>query len=415
MRTIDHIDTARRLSEYHFLPDPPAAEARYTLISVDDHFVEPPDTFDGRLPRALQEQAPRVVRGDDGADYWLVEGRLEANIGTNSVAGRPIEEWDIAPLRFDEMRTGSWDPAARLHDMDLNGVHASLCFPSMVWGFAGQRFMRMADRDLGLACMRAYNDWIVDAWCAADPERLLACQIPWFHDPLIAAAEVRRNAERGFTSITFSENPENLGLPSIHTSHWDPLLAACEETGTVVNLHVGSSSRTPQPSSDSPMYTLLLLFQVNAMFAAADWLFSGVPLRFPRLKIVLSEGGVGWVPSILDRLDHQLRYQEETLLRDTWRRSDVTPAEVLLDRFWFTSFWDPTAMQVIDRIGADRVMFEVDYPHPDCTWPDAQDRVALQMAGLAESTVAAYTHSNAAGVYRCPLPADLTARSAARS
>src|SRR3546814_732241 len=227
-------------------------------------------------------------------------------------------EMRISDWSSDVSSSDLWSVEQRLRDMDLNGVHASLNFPSMVWGFAGQRFMRMRDRELGLACTRAYNSWIIEDWTAAAPDRMIPCQIPWFHDPVLAAEEIRRNAELGFTSVSFSENPEALGLPSIHTAHWDPFLRACEETGTVLNLHVGSSSQTPQPSSDSPMYTVLLLFQVNAMFSAADWLFSGIPMRFPDLKIVLSEGGVGWVPSILDRLDHQHRYQDETLLRATW-------------------------------------------------------------------------------------------------
>src|SRR3546814_7045077 len=119
------MDTTPPHAPYLLLPDPGPATVTHTLCSVDDHVVEPPHTFEGRLPARLQDDAPRVVPGPDGADYWLVEGRLEPNIGTNGVAGRPIEEWDIAPMRFDELREGTWSVEQRLRDMDLNGVHRS--------------------------------------------------------------------------------------------------------------------------------------------------------------------------------------------------------------------------------------------------------------------------------------------------
>ena len=136
------------------------------------------------------------------------------------------------------------------------------------------------------------------------PGRIIPCQVPWLLDPDVAAAEVRANAARGFRAVTFPELPERLGLPSLHTGYWDPLLAACEETGTVVCLHVGSSSTAPTTSSDAPADTIGVLFFGWAMFAAVDWLYSRIPVRFPGLRICLSEGGIGWVAGLLDRLDH---------------------------------------------------------------------------------------------------------------
>src|SRR5262249_11328368 len=152
----------------------------------------------------------------------------------------------------EDFRPGVWQPLDRLGDMDLTGVWASLCFCSTVWGFAGSRFARMSDREVGLACLRAYNDWMIDEWCATDRDRFIPCQLPWLHAPGVAAAEVRANADRGFRAVSFSENPEALGFPDIYSEFWDPFLRACEETGTVVNLHVGSSGVSRQPSSSSP-------------------------------------------------------------------------------------------------------------------------------------------------------------------
>src|SRR5271166_4537295 len=151
-----------------FLPDPPRAQRRYTVISVDDHIVEPPDTFTGRLPRKFADRAPKVVDNDSGGQTWMYDGQSLPNVGFNAVVGRPVSEYGFEPTRFDEMRRGAWDIHARVHDMDLNGVYASVCFPSFLPGFVGQRIsLAPRDPELGLAAMRAWNDWMLDEWCGS--------------------------------------------------------------------------------------------------------------------------------------------------------------------------------------------------------------------------------------------------------
>ena len=150
--------------------------------------------------------------------------------------------------------------------------------------------------------------------------------------------EIRRNAARGFKAVTFSEAPDKLGLPTIHSGHWDPLFAACAETGTVLCLHVGSSGTSPTTSADAPPEIPAVLFGAYGMYSAVDWLYSKVPVRFPDIRICLSEGGIGWVAGILDRLDHCYRYQLGYL--PTWRDVDESPAEVLRRNFWFCALDD---------------------------------------------------------------------------
>ena len=210
------------------------------------------------------------------------------------------------PARFEEMRPGCFDIEARVADMDINGVWASLCFPSLVAGFCGSVFFRSDDPELGLACVRAWNDWHAEVWAGTHPERIIPLQLPWLADVELAAAEVRRNAERGFKAVSFPEFPAQLGFPSIFSGQWDPLFAACAETETVVCLHTGASSWAPLPSPDPPFELLPTLFPVNGLVAAAEWLWSGVPLRFPGLQVAFSEGGIGWVPMLLDRVDYVL-------------------------------------------------------------------------------------------------------------
>src|SRR5262249_48611417 len=152
------------------------------------------------------------------------------------------------------------------------------------------------DPEVGLASLRAYNDWVVDEWCGAAPDRYIPCQLPWLADAEIAAQEIRRNAERGFRAVSFSENPEGVGFANVYDTVWDPFFAACAETETVVNLHVGSSGTTHQVCSSSHPLVTTALFPVSGIEALIDWVFSGVLVRHPRLTVALSEAGASWVP-----------------------------------------------------------------------------------------------------------------------
>jgi predicted TIM-barrel fold metal-dependent hydrolase len=382
------------------LPDPEPREQKHRIISVDDHLVEPPDTFVARVPEQYRDRVPRVVEEEDGRQYWLIDGGLEFNVGGNAAAGRsPDAPIGGESVRFDEMRPGAWRIDERIRDMDINGIYASLGFPSMVFGFCGQRFMRMRDPKLGLMCMRAYNDWMIDEWTAPYPDRIIPSQITWLADVDVAAEEVRRNAQRNFKAVSFSENPQKLGLPSIHTGYWDPFLAACEETETVVNLHVGSSSQVSFPSTDAPLDEMAALFSVNSILAAVDWIYSMIPVRFPNLKIVFSEGGIGWVPMLLDRLDFMWEFPRTS----TWTAS-IKPSDVLLRNCWFATFSDPSIFPIRDRIGIENILVEADYPHVDSTWPDTQAFLDRQFTGLSPEEIRMITCENAAKLYRHPLP-----------
>ncbi|HEX7094342.1 MAG TPA: amidohydrolase family protein, partial [Acidimicrobiales bacterium] len=199
---------------------------RYTLISVDDHVLEPPDTFTDRLPKRFGDRAPHIVRDDNGWDHWVIDNESFPLMGADAIITWEPKDKYLGPVNFDQVRRGTWDIHARVVDMDLAGIAASLNFPSAPFGFAGQRFLRIKDEELGLAAMRAYNDWVIESWAGAYPDRIIPCQVPWLSDPQIAAQEIERNAERGFKAVTFSENPEKLGLPSLYTGWWDPFFRA---------------------------------------------------------------------------------------------------------------------------------------------------------------------------------------------
>ena len=376
------------------------------IISVDDHLIEPPDLFEGRMPAHLADAAPRLVEFDDGRQAWTYEGGLYPNIGLNAVVGRPKDEWSMEPARFDEMRRGCWDIDARVKDMDDGGIWASLCFPSLIAGFCGGVFSRSKDEELGLACTRAWNDWHAEVWAGTYPDRIIPLQIPWLNDPVVAAEDVRRNAQRGFKAVSFSEFPAQMGLPSLHTGHWDPFLEACAETGTVVCLHTGSAAWAPIPSPDPPFELYPTLFPANALIAAADWLWSGVCVRFPDLRIAMSEGGVGWVVMLADRVDYVLEHSASGQESGSWK-GDLRPSEVLARNFWFCSIDDPGSVDgVLARFGPDHLMVESDYPHADSTWPDTGAIFEKNFGHLGDDVRRKIAFENAAALFRHPLPPD---------
>jgi predicted TIM-barrel fold metal-dependent hydrolase len=392
---------AERNHPMTFLAEPGPEEWFSPVISSDDHVLEPFDLFISRVARRYRAGAPTVELDDEGVPWWIIGDVRQQVFVLNGAVGRPMSEWDLAPQRYDEFRSGVVDVAERVKDMDLDGVWGSVTFPSIIFGFAGTALDRLPDPEVGLACVRAYNDWLAEEWISTVPGRFIPSQLPWLCDPLVAAGEIRRNAARGFRAVSFSENPEGLGFPGIHTDYWDPFFAACEETETVINLHVGSSGNVQHPSKLSPMDTMTALFPVNGMIAAVDWVYSRIPLRFPNLRIALSEAGVSWVPTILERLHRAYRQVDASV---AWSRSDPAPAEVLLRSFWFTSIEDPSAFHQLDLIGHDRVMVETDYPHQDSTWPNTQSMLRHQLSHLPDQLVADVCWRNAVHVYGATAP-----------
>lgn len=381
-----------------FLPEPEPREVKYTVISVDDHLVEPPDMFDGRLAAKFQDRAPRIIETKKGHQVWEFDGQTHFQVGQNAIAGRRPETAKVEPFRFDQMRRGCWDIDARVHDMDINGVWASLNFPSMITGFCGRVYSQCSDPELGLAVTRAWNDWLYEAWWQPHPERIIPLGITFLTDPEAGAAEIRRNAARGFVSVTLPERPHRLGLPSIFDEHWEPILRACAETGTVVSLHVGSSGMIDFPEGCPPIQLGATLFGQMSLTACAEWLWSGWGVRLPDLKIAMSEGGIGWVAMLLDRLDNII---ERSRYGMGW---DVLPADVLHRNFWFCTIDDPSTIETRHRIGIDHVMVETDYPHGDGTWPDTQAVIEQYWGHIPAPELRKLCSENAAALYRHPLP-----------
>jgi len=362
------------------------------LVSVDDHLIEPPDVVLRHVPAKYLDQAPRVVN-ENGADTWVFGNVRARSVGLNAVASWPKEEWGFDPVGFAEMRPGCYDVNERVRDMDANGVLASMSFPSMA-RFAGQFFLEHPDKDLALVMLQAYNDWHIDEWCAAHPGRLLPLAIGPLWDPHLLAAEVRRVAAKGCRAISFSEAPYKLGLPSFHSHHWDPFFEACEASEVVISMHIGSGSSMPTTSDDAPIDIIITLPTHLAINAASDLLWGPVLRQFPTLRFALSEGGVGWVPYFLERVDRSYRNQ-------TWTGQDFgdkLPSDLFREHILTCFIVDDVALRVRDAVGIDNIAWECDYPHSDSTWPRSPEVLveAFKRAGITNpDEVNKITYQNA--------------------
>jgi predicted TIM-barrel fold metal-dependent hydrolase len=366
------------------------------LVSVDDHVVEPPNMFDNHLPDKWKDQAPKSVKKPDGTDVWVYEDAEIPNIGLNAVAGRPPEDYNVNPTRYEEIRAGCYDVGERVKDMNRNGVLGSMCFPSFVQ-FCGQLFSRSKDLDVGLNLLRAYNDWHIDEWCGSYPGRFIPLSIPPIWDPQLMADEVHRVAKKGCHAVTFSEDPSALGWKSIFTDHWDPFFAACQDEGMVICLHIGSSSTMLGLKEGAPFDVLITMTPLNSMSAATDLLWSNVLRKFPDLKFALSEGGIGWMPYWLERIDYV--YQQHRF----WTHQDFgdqLPSQVARDHFTFCFISDRAGVEARHAIGIDNITWECDYPHSDSSWPHSPESVIKQLDGVPDAEINKITYENAMRIFR---------------
>lgn len=374
------------------------------IISVDDHVIEHPAVWRDRLAAEHQDAGPQIIETAEGHHVWKYEGKLYPQIGLNAVAGKLPSEYGMDPVRYDHMLPGCYEPAERVNDMDVDGVHAALSFPSFP-GFGGGVFQRAADKRLALECVRAWNDFQTDEWCASAPDRLIPLGILPTWDPALAAGEVERLVAKGTKAVSFPDSPVPLGLPSFHhPTHWDPLWDALEAADMPVCLHFGaggyvpgfSFAGPPNPEEPAPFAVAIATFSTNLMWSTADLVFSGTLQRHPRLKFMLSEGGIGWIPYLLERLDYTWeRHRSYQNISRTDR-----PSDLFRRHFWGCFIDDVHGVASRDLIGIDRILIEVDYPHSDSNWPNSRKRIAENLIDVPDADTHRIVETNARELLR---------------
>jgi predicted TIM-barrel fold metal-dependent hydrolase len=339
-----------------------------------------------------------VVEEESGVQQWWYGELRGRNLGLNAVAGKSSEYFNVDASRYEEMRPGCYDVHERVRDMDAGGQIAGLNFPNWT-GFSGQVLNQGPDRAVNEIMIQAYNDWHVDEWCGAYPDRFIPCGILPLFDPELAAKEIRRLAAKGCHAVTFSENPEALGMPSIHSRAWDPLFAAASDEGTVLCCHLGSSSRTFNTSADAPTSVVLTLSPVSSILTLVDLMWCDAFSRFPDLRFSLTEGDIGWIPYFLWRAEHVLdRHQGWT--GHTFPSGVTGPTDVFHRNILCCFIDEPVGVANLSAFNIDNVCWESDYPHSDGTWPDAPEVLMETFVGIGDENIDKITHLNAMAHYR---------------
>ncbi len=372
------------------------------LVSVDDHICEPADMFENHVPARWLEQAPRVVEEAGGVQQWYYGNVRGRNLGLNAVAGKPREFFNIDASRYDQMRPGCYDVHERVRDMSAGGQLAGLNFPNFT-GFSGQVLNQGPDRDLNLVMIQAYNDWHVDEWCGAYPERFIPCGILPLFDVELAAKELRRLAGKGCHAVTFSENPEALAMASINTRYWDPLYEAAVDCGTVLCLHVGSASRSSasMTSSDAPASVAMNLSPIMSTFSMVELIWADLWERFPSLRFSLTEGDIGWIPYFLWRAEHTYR-RHGGWTQAAFPKGYSGPSDVFLRHFLCCFISEDIGVRLLDKFNLDNICWESDFPHSDSNWPHAPEELSELFASnnVDPSVANKITHENAMRHYQ---------------
>jgi predicted TIM-barrel fold metal-dependent hydrolase len=363
-----------------------------TLVSIDDHVIEPRDMFENHVPAKWKDLAPKITEGEDGLERWFFGDQVGGSVGLNAVVGWPKEQWGLDPTTFAEMRPGAYDVNERVRDMNRNGILASMCFPSFV-GFANNFFNESADKDLALVMTQAYNDWHIDEWCASHPGRFIPLAVPPVWDPVLLAEEVRRVAKKGCRAITMPELPHVMGHPSYHDmAYWKPFFDAVCDEDVVMCLHIGGGFGAIKSAPDAPIDNMIILATQVSALAAQDLLWGPAFKEYPTLKVAWSEAGIGWIPFYLDRCDRH--YSNQKWLGHDF--GDKLPSDIFRDHSLACYVTDPSAVKIRDDIGIDIIAWECDYPHSDSIWPDAPEFVhnELTNAGCTDAEFEKITWQN---------------------
>jgi predicted TIM-barrel fold metal-dependent hydrolase len=367
------------------------------LISVDDHISEPPDMFERHLKGDALASAPKFCVAEDGTSYWSYQGMYLPSVGLNAVVGRPLEEYGMEPTSLEQLRPGCFDVHARVDDMNVNGIAASLNFGSCV-GFDGNRFHKAPDKDAALVHLRAYNDWHILDWCGTYPGRFIPCALlpTWNMDATVA--EIGRIAAMGCTAVSVSDNPTSQGLPSIHNEYWAPFWKAIVEHDITICTHIGAGNPAPHASMETPIEAWITTMPMSISTGAADWLQLKALHDYPTLRVALSEGGIGWVPYFMERADFSnWRHRAWT---NTVFQGQSKPSDIFKRHFLNCFIDDKFGLKNLDAIGEDNVAYECDYPHSDSLWPEAPEHLWDSIKHLTADQIDKVTHQNAARFFR---------------
>ena len=402
-----------------------SANTRPPIIDADSHVTEPPDVWTSRVSRKWGDLVPHVRWADapppdsaSGLELMMNQQReLSWFIGDTKIAGATVSAWagwsgpfPTHPLSYEEAIPASYDAAARLRYLDEAGIQAQALYPN-VGGLGSQGFLKLKEPELMLECVRAYNDFLID-WISPDPARFIPIACTPFWDVEAAAKEISRAAERGHKGVVLSGTPQSHGLPYLSDRHWDPIWAAAQESGLPVSFHIGSGDFDEEFQPDaiesfglrpymSRLETQLYLDNASQV---VDLLLSGILPRFPDLRFVIVESGIGWIPFVLEAVDYTFKIGDAAADRPEFK---MLPSEYFRRQVYSCYWFERVAPKaLLEYIGVDNILFETDFPHIVCLYgkESIDQHVADGLGGQPESVRRQILFENAASLYGVELP-----------
>lgn len=377
--------------------------AAMPVIDIDTHYTEPRDLWMSRAPRKLRDLAPHVEVTSEGNEQWVVGDMVLGPPGFTVIRKDGSKIYGVISLpRFEDMSVAATQPEARLRYMDEFGLHTQILYPNVL-GFAGNNMMKITDVELRNFCITGYNDGVADLQRAGQRRLYPQALLP-FWDIDLAVTELKRCHDRlGLTGFTMTDAPETWNLPYLNDPYWDPLWSEAQERGLPVNFHIGSGTIPalwPGLDNNRGIAAISTMLFMNNMRCLTQLIFSGLLDRFPRLKFVSVESGIGWVPFMLEACEYQM---DQNMVERGGLK--LRPREYF-QRQIYASYWfeNENAARSIELLGADNVMFETDFPHPTCLYPNVREQVQASLGGLERSVQRKVLYETAAKVYNLPLP-----------
>jgi uncharacterized protein len=365
------------------------------IISAVDHVVEPPDTWTQRLSKAkFGDRIPHLERSRDGADSWIVDGR-QLPLADAARVGALMADRAKMPNRWEEIPKAAYNSGARLQAMDDDSVEHTVLYPNLP-GFSGEVFGAIADAELELACVQAYNDWLIDEWAATNERFIPQCIVPL--SPIEATvSEIKRAVSRGHRGVIFPAEPMHLRkLPHINSSDYDPVWATCQDLGVPLCFHAGSAPQLQFPLAPNLSPELAAAFQsivrpASAVFDLTNFLFSRILLRYPNLKVVFAESTIGWGTFLLEYADHQ--YEQDHC------DYALKPSEMFHRQCYLTTWYDEAKTNA-RHIGTENILWSTNFPTANSTWPETEHFATKCLAGMSEVEQRRILSVNAAKLYK---------------
>jgi uncharacterized protein len=383
--------------------------AEMFVVDADSHWTEPADLFTSRAPAALKDRVPHH-EDIDGVRMWVMDGQPIGAAGAGAVIGKDGEKWPseigLREWGVEDAHVGGYDPVVRLGVLDRFGIDAQVIFPNTI-GLGGQDLGRVADLDLCRVCIEIYNDRQAE-FQEASGNRLLGMPLMPAWDVDLCVSEAKRVAAMGSRGVNMTSDPHDLGAPDLADRAWDPFWETCSELQLPVHYHIGASvtamtffGQYPWPSQSQGTKLAIggsLLFIGNAR-VVTNLILAGIFDRHPDLKCVSVESGVGWIPFILETLDYEMFENAPADLAKLKKMPSEYFRTNLYATFWFENNRNKLP-ELVEAVGEDCILFETDFPHPTCLYPDPLESVEEKLGTITPEARAKILGENARALYR---------------